>query len=104
MSYVSGVRIREARLTAGMSRTQLAHAIVTSERNIVRWETDRNTPRAEHLAAIAKATGRDMEFFYSEGQEAVAPPGDPFSGSDGAASPSDRGKRRRGTRTQGLAA
>ena len=62
---VNGHRIREARLAAGMSQGQLARAINTSERNIVRWETSKNQPRVESVAAIAEATGRDVDFFLT---------------------------------------
>lgn len=58
-----GRRIRAARLSAGFTQAQLARAVQTSERNIVRWENDRNAPRFEHVTAIARATGKDVEFF-----------------------------------------
>lgn len=57
---VSGSKIKAARLRAGMTQSQLARAAQTSERNIVRWENDQNSPRAGHVAAIAKATGVDQ--------------------------------------------
>lgn len=60
---VSGQKIRTARLRAGLTQNQLAHAIKTSERNIVRWETNANDPRMEHVAAIAQATGNEVSFF-----------------------------------------
>jgi transcriptional regulator with XRE-family HTH domain len=55
-----GQRIREARLHAGMTQAALARAIGTTERNIVRWETSKNQPRAISIAAIAQATGADL--------------------------------------------
>jgi transcriptional regulator with XRE-family HTH domain len=67
---VSGNRIREARVTAGMSQSQLAGKIRTSEKNIRRWENETNAPRFDSVAAIAKATGRDLEFFLNESEEA----------------------------------
>lgn len=63
---VSGNRIREARLTAGLTQASLARAVDTSERNIVRWENDQNAPRLKHLSAIAQATGRDLSFFVAD--------------------------------------
>lgn len=66
---VNGERIRNARHAAGMTQKALAHAIGTGERNIPRWEKNQNEPRAEHIAAIAKATGRSIEFFYAAGGE-----------------------------------
>jgi transcriptional regulator with XRE-family HTH domain len=67
---ISGPRIREARLGAGMTQAQLARSIQTPERNIIRWENDQNQPRVEHVAAIAKATGRDLDFFLTGSAEA----------------------------------
>ena len=62
---VNGFRIKEARLAAGMSQSQLAQAIRTSERNIARWENTKTQPRVESVAAIAEATGREVDFFLS---------------------------------------
>lgn len=74
---VSGQKIRDARLRAGLTQNQLAHAIKTSERNIVRWETDANDPRMEYVAAIAQATGNEVSFFLGDDDddaEARLPP------------------------------
>src|SRR5205085_2374743 len=67
---VSGVKIREARLTAGLTQSQLARAIKTTERNVARWEGGDNEPRVSHIAAIAHATGRDLDFFLTGSTEA----------------------------------
>ena len=64
---VNGNRIEQARLAAGMSRTQLANAVQTSERNIHRWITGSNQPSVQHLVLIARATGHDLEFFLTDG-------------------------------------
>lgn len=64
-----GSRIRSARLAAGFTQAQLARAVQTSERNIVRWENDRNAPRFEHVTAIARATGKDVEFFTASNDD-----------------------------------
>lgn len=58
-------RLRKARLAAGMSQEQLARVINTSERNIRRWESGSNQPRFESVAALAEATGRDVDFFLT---------------------------------------
>lgn len=63
---VNPSRIREARLKANLSQDGLARAVGTSQRNIVRWEKGHNVPRSEFLAAIAKATGQNIEFFLRE--------------------------------------
>lgn len=70
MVRVSGERIRQARLSAGMTQTQLAHAISTAEKNVSRWENNDNEPRVSMVSAIAQATGRDLDFFLVESDEA----------------------------------
>lgn len=51
---VSGEKIRQARLRAGLSQSQLARQVGVSERNVVRWESGRNQPRPEYVLAIAE--------------------------------------------------
>lgn len=68
-AYVNGTRIRDARLKAGMTQTDLAHAIRTSDRNIARWEAGDNQPRISSVAAIARATGHDIDFFLEASPE-----------------------------------
>lgn len=63
---VSPLKLREARHKAGMTQAELARRVGTSERNIVRWETGKNTPRLEHVAGIADATGRNIDFFVGD--------------------------------------
>lgn len=67
---VDGSKIKEARLEVGMSQAQLARAIGTSENNIGRWESSQNQPRIESIAAIANATGHDIDFFLTGSTEA----------------------------------
>jgi transcriptional regulator with XRE-family HTH domain len=67
-----GAKIRQARLAAGMTQAALAHAAGTRERNIVRWENNQHAPRLEHVAAIATATGRDVDFFLTDDEAASA--------------------------------
>lgn len=68
-AYVNGSRIRDARLKAGLTQTDLAHAIRTSERNIARWESGQNQPRISSVDAIARATGHDIDFFLTGSDE-----------------------------------
>lgn len=60
---IQGTKIKEARHAAGMTQARLAQTIGTRERNIIRWENDQHEPRAEFIAAIAKATNKPLEFF-----------------------------------------
>lgn len=66
-SKPSGLKIKTARHQAGLTQAALARAAGVSERNIVRWENDQHTPRFEHIAAIAAATGKDVSFFLADG-------------------------------------
>lgn len=59
-------RMKQARLAAGMTQSQLARAISKSELNVGRWERGQHEPRGESVAAIAAATGKEIGFFYSE--------------------------------------
>lgn len=70
-----GQRIREARLRASMTQAALARAIGTTERNIVRWETSKNQPRALSIAAIAQATGTDLVSLLNGSDEDDEEPG-----------------------------
>ena len=74
------MKIMEARLKADMSRADLAHAIrkatgnelKASERGVRGWERDEYAPSAAAIAAIAKATGNEIEFFYANGDNQEA--------------------------------
>lgn len=58
-----------------MTQAALARTISTTERNIVRWETSKNMPRAHTLAAIAEATGTDLSALLNGGGEDDEEPG-----------------------------
>lgn len=62
-------RMKEARLSAGFTHADLARETGKSETNVGRWERGQHEPRGESVAAIARATGHDIEFFYTEGDE-----------------------------------
>lgn len=48
-----GGKIKRARQRAGLTQEELARAVGVTVRNVVRWETGRNQPRADHLFRIA---------------------------------------------------
>lgn len=60
-----GARITQARQNKGLSQEKLAAVIHTSRRNVLRWEGGYNTPRAEHLEAIARATDTTVGFLLA---------------------------------------
>jgi len=70
----SGHRLTQARLAADMSQTDLAVAVrkasprlKANPSDISRYESGKTTPGANVLAAIAKATGQEIDFFYEQG-------------------------------------
>jgi transcriptional regulator with XRE-family HTH domain len=67
-----GVKIRAARTEAGLSQEALAGRINTSRRNILRWENGHNTPRAQHIVAIGRETGKDAAYFLGDEDEEEA--------------------------------
>ena len=66
---VAGSKIRAARHGKGWTQAELARAIGTRERNIIRWENNQNAPRSEWVAAIAAATDQDIAFFFDAADE-----------------------------------
>lgn len=66
-SRFNPARMKQARLGAGFTHSDLARQIGKSETNVGRWERGQHEPRGEAVAAIARATGHDIEFFYTEG-------------------------------------
>lgn len=55
-----GTAIRTARTKAGLSQTQLAAKLKTSQANIARLENNRSVPSTTTLLRIAKATGHKL--------------------------------------------
>ena len=66
---MSGERIRQARLRAGMSQEDLAHKVGVSARNVVRWETGRTRPRVVHLLRIAEVCGVPVTALLDDGDD-----------------------------------
>lgn len=52
--------IREARLRAGLSQTQLAELLNTSQAAVARWEAGGVEPRYDHLCSAIRACGFDF--------------------------------------------
>lgn len=68
-TVVNGARITQAMNKAGMTATDLAIKIRTSEKNIYRWVKGQNQPTIKFLVLIAEATGQDLEFFLTGSNE-----------------------------------
>ena len=68
---IIGKRIEEAREFRQMERKNLAEAVGCSYREILRWETTRQEPKAMTLKKIADVLGIKMDYFVEE--ESVNP-------------------------------
>jgi len=58
-----GGKIREARLAAGLSQSELARKIRAHPTSVSDWERGRNAPSARHLLSIARVTGKRLSYF-----------------------------------------
>ena len=56
-----GEVIRDARRRAGLSQTELASALGTTQSVVSRWERGHDTPRADTLVAILRACGFEAD-------------------------------------------
>lgn len=59
-------RIREARLGAGLSQTDLGSAIGLSDKSISAYEKGRATPPLGKLKGISEETHRPLQYFTGE--------------------------------------
>ena len=66
MSEISpvGLRVQEARKGAGLTRGELAEQIGSSEAAVRLWEQGARVPRMRFLVGIARATGREISWFF----------------------------------------
>ena len=59
-----GQRIRKARKEAKLTQQELANRVgVIYAATVSDWERDAHQPTARHLAAIARETGKRMDWF-----------------------------------------
>lgn len=65
--HFSGQRMRKARLRKNWSQGDLARATGLPEGSIGRWERGDHEPQGAAVVLIARALGREIEFFYVEG-------------------------------------
>jgi transcriptional regulator with XRE-family HTH domain len=61
-----GRRIREARIASGLSQATLAAALDMSFQQIQKYERGFNRVAPSRLTVIAKMTGRDVAWFFSD--------------------------------------
>ena len=63
---VSGDLIKEARLRAGLTQSELGARLGKSQSVIARWERDDVSPSLETVREVARACGLDLTFFMSK--------------------------------------
>ena len=69
-------RLREARLTRGMTLEAVADALNSSLTTIWRYEAGQRRPSGPTLYALAEVYGKPVEWFFGQ-DEPVAPPAQP---------------------------
>lgn len=57
-------RLQEARQAKGLTRAQLAEAAESTEAAVRMWENGLRQPRMQYLVRIARATDRDVSWFF----------------------------------------
>jgi transcriptional regulator with XRE-family HTH domain len=65
LSTIRTNRIRDARVQRGYTQAQMARALKTHERQIVRWERGESHPRPRAAAAIAEFLGVPIEHLFA---------------------------------------
>jgi|GEM_PF-1587227 transcriptional regulator with XRE-family HTH domain len=71
-----GRRLREARLLAGLSQTQLGAAVGVTFQAVQKYESGENRLSASRLLALAKVLRQPLSFFFGD-QTERAPSADP---------------------------
>jgi transcriptional regulator with XRE-family HTH domain len=59
--------IKNARIKAGLTQTELALAIGVTQKEISRWETGSRTPQVETFASICKALNVSADVLLETG-------------------------------------
>jgi transcriptional regulator with XRE-family HTH domain len=63
---MSGDLIKEARLRAGLTQTELGARLGKAQSAIARWERDDVSPSLETVRDVVRACGLDLTFFMSK--------------------------------------
>ena len=69
---ISGDLIKEARLRADLTQTELGARLGKAQSVIARWERDDVSPSLETLRNVVRACGLDLTFFMSKFDESNA--------------------------------
>jgi len=63
---ISGDLIKEARLRAGLTQTELGARLRKAQSVIARWERDDVSPSLETVREVVRACGLELTFFMSK--------------------------------------
>ena len=63
---ISGDLIKESRLRAGLTQTELGARLGKAQSVIARWERDEVSPSLETVRDVVRACGLDLTFFMSK--------------------------------------
>jgi transcriptional regulator with XRE-family HTH domain len=63
---ISGDLIKEARLRAGLTQTELGARLEKAQSVIARWERDDVSPSLETVRDVVRACGLELTFFMSK--------------------------------------
>jgi transcriptional regulator with XRE-family HTH domain len=72
MSMTGAQIIREARLKAGLTQTELAARLGRDRAQVARWETGGQEPSFENLQAVVEACGFSLRVEIAEREETPA--------------------------------
>lgn len=68
----SGALLREARLRAGLTQSELAHRVGTTQPVIGRWERNEVQPSFERLQELVRACGLELSFSLTNYDDSYA--------------------------------
>jgi len=61
-----GLRIRKARVEAGLEQSQLAEAVGVASNTVWRWESGQSSPRGDVIERVATALGKSVGWLYGD--------------------------------------
>jgi transcriptional regulator with XRE-family HTH domain len=62
----SGKKLREFRLSSGLTQAELARRANVRERQIIRWENDQNAPRSGAVMVLGQVLGQPSDSFFTD--------------------------------------
>lgn len=64
--HFSGAKLREARLSHGLTAEQVARKLDVTYRTVQRWEAAESQPSGHDLVRLSELLGREPGWFYVE--------------------------------------